>query len=121
MAGTSDRVQEAHDDRWIERDERVVSRLTGLGATLVVTTHRLVLVRDGAGHRPRSGVRAWRPDAINDVLLLPPKHGQARIVVRTDAGPDHQVSMFFAADEWPNAARLVGEVRRLSRLDRPRR
>jgi hypothetical protein len=43
--------------------------------------------------------------------------GQARIVVRAGSGPDGEVSMFFAAEHWPEAARVVGEVRRLAGIE----
>jgi hypothetical protein len=101
----------------LEMGESVVARLTGRGASLVVTTRRLAVVREGAGFRPRSGVRSWRHDAIQGVSLWPPKRGQGRMVVRVGSGPDNEVSMFFGADRWPEAARIAGEVRRLSRLD----
>jgi hypothetical protein len=77
----------------------------------------LVVLRDGAEFRPRSGVRSWAHNAILEASLSPPKRGQARIVLRAGRGPDNEVSMFFVAERWPEAARIVGEVRRLSRLD----
>jgi hypothetical protein len=97
--------------------DSVVARLTGLGASLFVTTQRLAVVRDGAGFRPRSGVRSWAHDAIQGVSLSPPKHGQARMVVRAGYGPDNEVSMFFAAERLAEATHVVAEVRRLSKLE----
>jgi hypothetical protein len=87
------------------------------GASIVTTMYRLVVVRDRAGFRPRSGVRSWRHEVIHGISLSPPMRGQARMVVRAGSGPDSEVSMFFAAEHWPEAARIVGEVRRLAGLD----
>jgi hypothetical protein len=49
------------------------------GASIVTTMHRLVVVRDRAGFRPRSGVRSWRHEVIHGISLSPPMRGQARI------------------------------------------
>jgi hypothetical protein len=117
VTGSSKSGADADPRLVLETRESVVAGLTGLGAILFVTTQRLVVVRDGAGFRPRSGVRSWPLNANLDVSLSAPKRGQARIVVRAGKGPDNKVSMFFAAERWPEAARIVGEVRRLSRLD----
>jgi hypothetical protein len=83
-----------------------------------VTNHRLVIVRDGAAIRPRSGVRSWPHHELHGVWLSPPKRGQARIVVRAGSSPEGEVSMFFAAEAWPEAERMVGEIRRIWRLGR---
>ena len=103
---------------WLEGDESVVTRLTGLGASLFVTTHRLVIVRDGAEIRPRSGVRSWPHHELHGVWLSPPKRGQARIVVRAGSSAEGEVSMFFAAEVWYEAERTVSEIRRIWRLGR---
>ena len=121
MTGSSDSGAEADVGFWLEGDERVVARLAGLGASLLVTTHRLVIVRDGAGFRPRSGIRSWPHESIHGVFLSPPKRGQARITVRAGPKPENAVSMFFAAEFWPNAEHAVGEIRRALRLGGERR
>jgi hypothetical protein len=117
VTGSSEADAEADLGLVLEDGERVVARLAGFGASIVVTMQRLVVVRDRAGFRPRSGVRSWRHEAVHGISLSPPMRGQARIVVRAGSGPDSEVSMFFAAEHWPEAARIVGEVRRLAGLD----
>jgi hypothetical protein len=98
---SSDSGAEADVRLWLEGHELVVARLAGLGASLFVTTYRLVIVRDGARRRPRSGIQSWPHDSIHRVS--PPKRGQARIAVRAGPRPEGAVSMFFAAEFWPNA------------------
>lgn len=117
VAGSSEADAEADLGLVLEAGESVVARLAGFGASIVVTTQRLVVVRDGAGFRPRSGVRSWRHEAIQGVSLSPPKRGQARMVVQAGSGPENEVSVFFAAERWPEAARIVGDVRRHAGLD----
>jgi hypothetical protein len=116
VTGSSEPDAEADVGLVLGAEETVVARLTGLGATVFATTQRLVVVRDGAGFRPRSGVRSWPHDAKLQVSLAPPRQGQARIVVRGGGGTDSEVSMFFTAERWPEAQRLVSEVKRLARL-----
>lgn len=116
MTGSSDAGAEADVRLWLEGDERVVARLEGLGASLFMTTHRLVIVRDGARFRQRSGIRSWPHDSIHRVFFSPPKRGQALIAVRAGPRPEDAVSMFFAAEFWPNAEHAVGEIRRVLNL-----
>jgi hypothetical protein len=98
--------------RWLDDDEDVIAMLVGNGANLLATRRRIVIVRDGSGFRPRSGVRSWPYDRIVRVSLVQPTHGQARILVRTGDHPWQVVSMFFDSRRWPDAERLVGEIRR---------
>jgi hypothetical protein len=116
VTGSSD-TPDADTGLWLQADELVVAQLAGLGASLFVTTHRLVIVRDGAGYRPRSGVRSWPHHSIHDVSLSPPKHGQGRIVVRAGPRSEDEISMFFAAQLWPDAARTIGQIRKRLELD----
>lgn len=94
-----------------ELGETVVGEVVGLGATLVVTTVRVVVVREGAHFRPRNGVRAWPFEALLDVLLESPRHGSGRVVLRVGRYPWQAVSLFVGAEEWPAAERLVGQIR----------
>jgi hypothetical protein len=117
VTGPFDFDAEADVGPWREADEAVVARLTGLGASLFVTGRRLVIVREGAEHRPRTGVRSWSYHSIHEVSLSPLRRGQARIVVRTGPRPEDKVSMFFSEKHWPDAEHAIGEIRRLLRLE----
>ena len=103
--GSSDRA-------WLEEGEEVLIELVGDGARLLATSWRVVIVRDGSGFRPRSGVRSWPFDQIDRVSLVPPKRNQARIVIRTSDPMSETVSMFFEARHWTDAERMATEIRR---------
>jgi hypothetical protein len=99
--------------------ETVLEQVRGLGATLMVTTSRVIVIRQGAHFRPRSGIREWPLSTLRDVQLAPPKHGNGRVVLRTGPYPWQAVSLFVAAKEWRAAERAVGQIR--VRLARTRR
>ena len=93
--------------------EDVVDQVPGLGATLIITPTRAVLVRHGAQHRPRSGVRSWPYSTLRDVQVVPPRHGNGRVVLRLGPYPWQAVSLFVDAAEWTAAERVVGKIRAL--------
>jgi hypothetical protein len=99
--------------------ETVLEQVRGLGATLMVTTSRVIVIRQGAHFRPRSGIREWPLETLRDVQLAPPKHGNGRVVLRTGPYPWQAVSLFVSAQEWRAAERAVGQIR--VRLARTRR
>jgi hypothetical protein len=99
--------------------ETVLEQVQGLGATLMVTTSRVIVIRQGAHFRPRSGIREWPLETLRDVQLAPPKHGNGRVVLRTGPYPWQAVSLFVSAQEWRAAERAVGQIR--VRLARSRR
>ena len=90
-------------------DESLLEMVVGVGATLVLTSARLIMVRDGAAFRPRSGVRTWNlPDgpAIRSGMLL---HGTGRLLIE---GLGRPASLFIAESNWPRARDLVEELHR---------
>lgn len=101
----------------LDSDEELLAQLDGSGAILLLTQRRVLIVRDGSGFRPRSGIRSWAYGDILDVSLSLPKRGQARFIVRTGSRPWQAVSMFFGADQWAEAQHLIHEIRR--RLNGP--
>ena len=91
--------------------EPVVDHVAGLGATLVVTPTRAIVVRQGAHFRPRNGVRDWPLRSLRDIQLVPPRNGNGRMVLRTGSYPWQAVSLFVSAQQWPAAERVVGQIR----------
>jgi hypothetical protein len=89
----------------------VVDHVPGLGATLAITPTRVVVVRQGAHFRPRTGVRSWPYEMLRDVRLAPPIHGDGRVVLRVGPYPWQAVSLFIAAAEWAAAERVAGKIR----------
>jgi hypothetical protein len=89
----------------------IVDHVSGVGAMLVITQTHAVVIREGAHFRPRSGVRAWPYDAVRDVRLSAPRHGNGRLVLRTGPYPWQAVSLFIDAKQWSAAERVAGHIR----------
>jgi len=102
---------EAWLNRELQPDEKLLGILPGLGASLGLTTQRVVIVREGRSFRPRTGVRSWDLGRIRQVSASAPKHGQGRIAMRVGDLPWQVVSVFFEAERWAGAQRLVREIR----------
>jgi hypothetical protein len=100
--------------------EPVIEQVEGLGASLVVTPSRAIVVRQGAHFRPRNGVREWPLSSLRDVHLSPPRNGNGRVVLRTGPYPWQAVNVFVSDKEWPAAERVVSQIRvRLAHARRP--
>jgi hypothetical protein len=93
------------------RGERVDQVATGVGCTLVLTDRQLLLIRDGAHFRPRSGVRSWRLDRATGLRLTPAQHATSRLVI---ADGTRSASVFVTADQLPDMNAIVAAVRRLT-------
>jgi hypothetical protein len=96
---------------WLEGGEVVTAVLPGVGASLVATNQRVVIVREGADFRPRNGIQSWTYARIVGVSLSPPMRGQAVIVVRTGRYPWQAVTMFFESRLRTEAERVIGQIR----------
>ena len=86
-----------------ERVDRVVP---AVGCALVLTDTRLILVRDGAAHRPRSGVRDWLLDRDIRIRIAP---GRDRLVIERG---NASASVFLTRQLVDGAIDLVIEVRK---------
>jgi len=96
----------------------------GIGASLFLTDRQLILARDGAERRPRTGVQALALDAIRYIRIELGSAPSGRIAVRTTDGQE-AFSMFFdgrslaRAQELLNVARpLIARSRRGRRASR---
>ena len=92
--------------------EDTLDRVSGVGASIAVTATRVVLIRESAHLRPRSGVRAW-PHGELYVRLQPPRHGTGRLILGTDDAPAPVASIFIPADRWPAAEAVAAHIRLL--------
>jgi hypothetical protein len=93
--------------------ETVTEQVAGLGARLCLTATRVVILRDGAQLRPRSGIRSW-PHGSVQVRLEPPRRGTGRLVLSDWPDGRSAVSLFVPADDWASAERVVGMIRSLA-------
>ena len=105
--------------------EELLVVLRGIGAAMFLSSHRVILARDGFARRPRSGIQSFWLDEIRNLRLELGSGLSGRIVVRTASGPE-AVSMFFEARSLDRAhtfldvARpLVARQRRRGPGDRP--
>jgi hypothetical protein len=88
--------------------ERVTHAARGIGSTIALTTLRLLVIRDGAVFRPKTGVRSWALDDSLDVRPWRVRPGSGSLVIRT--GRD-VTSVFVPNEEWSVALELVGALR----------
>jgi len=88
----------------LARGEDVLGSVTSLAGTLVLTDRRVVIVREGRGYRPQSGIRCW--DISTDVDF---KHGRLRGGMgRLVVGNGKAAASFFVKEiDWLEALRLV--------------
>ena len=89
-----------------ERVDRVVP---AVGCALVLTDRRLLLVREGAAFRPRTGVRDWPLDRDLRIRMAP---GQQHRVIIERTG--RSASVFLSRPQVDDAIELIIEVRRRS-------
>lgn len=80
-----------------------------VGCTLVLTDRQLLLVREGATYRPRSGVRAWVLDRTLTLRPGRPSRSSGQLAIECCK---RTTSVFYSLDNKLAMDRLVAEVRR---------
>jgi hypothetical protein len=92
--------------------ETLLVVLRGIGASLFLTDRHLVLARDGAQRRPRTGLQAFTLDAIRHIRIELGSAPSGRIAAST-AGGQEAFSMFFDARSLDRAHELLDVARPL--------
>jgi hypothetical protein len=77
-----------------------------VGSSLVLTQHRVMVVRDGAKFRPKTGVRSF--ELASGVAI---RIGPARRRVIIESG-GKTINLFVRSDQLAQAEAFVAEVRR---------
>ena len=108
MDGPSDAARTALVER-LEPDERVERIVAAVGCTLVLTQRRLVLVRDGATYRRKTGVQSWPLDDRLDLQLTQVRHGTGRLLIERVG---KATSVFLPEAQMDEARMLVAAGRR---------
>ena len=90
----------------LEATERVDMIAAAVGSSLVLTDRRLMVIRDGAGWRPSSGVRSFALDRDLAVRIGP----QLKRVIIEPAG--ETINVFIRNSQLDAAEALVAETRR---------
>jgi hypothetical protein len=91
-------------------EETLLLVLRGIGATMFLTTRRVIVARDGMERRPRTGIVSYPLEAIRHLRLELGSAPSGRIAVWTDAGQE-AVSMFFDARSLDRAHELIDTAR----------
>jgi len=97
----------------LEAGECVTHAVAVVGCSLVLTDRHLLVVREGADHRPRSGVQRWPLDRSVTIHTTPVLHGTGRVVIEHDG---RTASVFVSSGEWPATDALLMEAHRLIHL-----
>ena len=77
-----------------------------VGSSLVLTQHRLFVVRDGAAFRPKTGVRTFKLGTDLAIRIGP---ARMRVIVESPAGT---INLFVRSEQLARAEDFVAEVRR---------
>jgi hypothetical protein len=112
------------DPRLAAHEELLVV-LRGIGASMFLTSRRLIVARDGVKRRPRSGLQQFDLVAIRHVRIeLGTAPSGGRVAVWTTASDGEALSMFFDARSLERAHELIDVARPLiarQRRERPGR
>ena len=95
----------------LAKGEQLLVHLRGIGASMFITTERVILARDGRDRRPRSGLQSFPLEAITQIRLEPGASPSGRIVAWV--GSQEVVSMFFDARSSDRAQEAVEVARPL--------
>ena len=90
----------------LDPTESVEFVAAAVGSSLVLTQHRVMVVRDGASFRPKTGVRVFE-FASGFTLRI----GPARRRVIIDSG-GKTINLFVRSEQLAQAEAFVAEVRR---------
>jgi hypothetical protein len=108
MDSLSESTQQAVNEH-LGMAECVERSVAGIGCTIALTERYLILIRDGAAFRRRTGVRSWPLNADLAVRLTPVRHGAQRLLINGCAAP---TSVFLAGVHVNEARKLAAEVQR---------
>jgi hypothetical protein len=95
----------------LEPTEHVELVAPAVGSVMVLTGRRLVVVRDGAAFRPKTGVRSFDLDRGLRVRIGPARR---RVIIEADG---RAINVFVRSEQLAQAETLVAEVRRRIYLD----
>ena len=93
-------------DRALDADERVDLFAPAVGSVLVLTDRRLIVVRQGADYRPKTGIRSFALDRELEVRIAP------TIKQVTVGSGRRAIAVFIRREQRPNVEVLIAELRR---------
>ena len=93
-------------ERALDADERVDILAPVVGSFLVLTDRRLIIVREGADYRPKTGIRSFALDRNLEVRIAP------TIKQVTVASAGHPIALFIRNEQLAGIEALLAELRR---------
>ena len=114
-----DAIQDGLAGAELGLEETLLVVLRGIGATMFLTTRRVIVARDGMERRPRSGITSYPLETVRHLRLELGSAPSGRIAVWTDASQE-AVSMFFDARSLDRAHELIDTARPHIARQRPR-
>ena len=90
----------------LEPTESVELVAPAVGSSLILTQHRLMVVRDGASFRPKTGVRTFELDAAVAIRIGPARR---RVIIESGG---KTINVFVRSEQLAQAEAFVAEVRR---------
>jgi hypothetical protein len=84
--------------------EGVLGSVSSLAGSLVLTDRRVLIVREGRGYRPQTGIRSWEIGPETSLTYGSPRGGLGRLMIGTGKAA---TSFFVKARDWDAAMRLV--------------
>ena len=90
----------------LEPPERVLLVAPAVGSTMVLTQRHLVVVRDGANFRPKTGVRSFD---LAHGLAVRVGPARRRVIIESDG---RTITVFIRPEQLELAEALVAELRR---------
>jgi hypothetical protein len=104
-----DALQEAARDAIsavLDAAESVEFVAPAVGSSLALTQRRVIVVRDGASFRPKSGIRTFDLDQGLSIRIGPQRR---RVIIESEAGT---INLFVRPEQLAQAEAFVAEVRR---------
>ena len=98
--------------------EQLLVALRGIGSTMLLTSSRIVVARDGLERRPRSGVQSFALSRIERIGIEQGMGPSGRVIVWISP-VEEGISMFFPPGSLVHAEALIDEAR--PRIARSRR
>jgi hypothetical protein len=89
----------------LEPSERVQLVAPAVGCAIILTQRRLIVVRDGAKFRPKTGVRAFLIDQGLAVRIGPARR---RVIIESEG---RTITTFIRQEQLERAEALIGELR----------
>ena len=91
------------------RSERIERVAVAVGCTLVLTDRRLILVRDGAAFRPKTGVQSWPVDRGLTLQFARGRKDTRRLLIVHD---ERSVSVFLPTTQRASMDAMIAEIRK---------